>query len=465
MKPSYEQLEEYCRHLEAERQHLKEAAHKLADRLRTAEEKLRTNSQNSAKPPSSDQKKNTPDRPKKSRPPREGCTRTDVSPDKIDRHEHCRCDHCPHCGSDSIFESARPVILQQVDLPETKSIVTQFERHRYQCNGCNRHLLAPLPSGVPNSAFSPRVMALAGMLTGVYHLSRDETRDLIKTLYNIDVSEGSQTNIEKRVCAALKPVDARIHRFVLGSAFCKHFDETSWRDGGKTHYVWVAATKQAVCYRIDRFRNKTAFLKLAVSLNEEAPVVTDRYAVYNGLTNPHQFCIPHLIRNIRKFSERGGEDGVFGQKIEKELQLVCHIHGQYRRGEMRKSVWSQQLRHCRNRIDNLLLDCICSASKKMGDLCQKIWLEDFENLWVFRHHPDAEPSNNLAERDLRRIVLWRKKSQGSRSDSGKTFVEIMTGVAGTLRRAGTRFMNFLVEALTNFYSSRDAPLIRPEYGF
>jgi hypothetical protein len=38
---------------------------------------------------------------------------------------------------------------------------------------------------------------------------------------------------------------------------------------------------------------------------------------------------------------------------------------------------------------------------------------------MFSKFTDVDPTNNLAERDLRRLVLWRKKSYGTRSDRGK----------------------------------------------
>ena len=41
----------------------------------------------------------------------------------------------------------------------------------------------------------------------------------------------------------------------------------------------------------------------------------------------------------------------------------------------------------------------------------------------------VEPTNNMAERDLRRLVLWRKKSYGTRSDRGRRFVERITTIS------------------------------------
>jgi len=472
MKPTYEALEAHNQELAARNQELEARCQKLEkllkkalDRIAVLEERINQNSNNSSKPPSINLKANTLPRKRKARRSRGGFARALLPLDQIDHHKVCELQECPHCGSDALSLKAHPVILQQVELPQVKGIVTQYDRYNYRCDSCRSSLIAPLPEGVPNSAFGPRLMALVGTLTGVFHLSKDDAKQLIGDLYGIEVSDGSVINIEERIEAALHPSYEQIHRFVTESLFCKHFDETSWRDSGKTHYVWVAATKQAVCYRIDRHRSKEAFRAIAGKLNKLAPVVTDRYGAYNDMENPHQFCIPHLIRNFRRYAQRDGPDGCIGSKIEKELQYLSHVHGQYRRSLLSRASWSQRIRRCKARVDDLFIDALVSGSKDLGDLCEKLLLHDFDKLWTFQRHKDAEPSNNLAERDLRKIVLWRKKSYGTRSERGQRFVQTISSVAGTLRRTRAGVLDFITDAVVRFYRGTEAPMIQPVYGF
>ena len=458
MKPTYEQLEARNRQLE-------DLLKKALDRITVLEERLNQDSNNSSKPPSTDWKKNSKKAGKKQRPPREGMARSLVPLEQVDAHTVCQLDACPHCGSGKICSGGDPLVIQQVELPDTKGFLTQYDLCNYRCHDCDTKAIAPLPLGVPKSAFGPRLMALVANLTGVFHLSKDDAKRLISDLYSIDISDGSVINIEERVASALDPVYRRIHRFVTESSFFKHFDETPWRDSGITHYVWVASTKLATCYRIDRRRNTEAFLTIAGRLNKLAPVVTDRYGVYGCLENPRQFCIPHLIRNFRHFAQRDGPDGAIGSKIEKELQYLSHTHKLFRAGKIPQATCSQRIRRCRERVDGLFMDALAEASQDLGALCEKLLLDDFDNLWTFQRYADAEPSNNLAERDLRRIVLWRKKSYGTRSDRGKLFAQTITSVAETLRRSGKNIFDFLVESVRSLYAGNDAPLIRPQNGF
>jgi len=73
-------------------------------------------------------------------------------------------------------------------------------------------------------------------------------------------------------------------------------------------------------------------------------------------------------------------------------------------------------------------------------------------LWTFSKFTNVDPTNNLAERDLRRLVFWRKKSYGTRSSRGLRFVERISTVAETVRKARDNIFGFISKAVSNFYA-------------
>ena len=463
MKPTYEELEKIIQEqskMIAKTQHLLKLA---LDRIAELEERLNKNSKNSSKPPSSDRKSNSDDQKNSEKKSRNGINRALIPPEKVDQFLDCRMDNCPDCGSDKLSKYGSVECLQQIELPEVKAIVTQFNRFRYSCACCGNCSTASLPKGIPNSAFGTRLMALIATLTGAFHLSKRDAMCLLKDLYGIEICEGSIINVEERVTSAIAEVYHRIHRVVTKSILCKHFDETSWRNQGKSGYVWVASTLQAVCFKIDAYRSREAFHRFVGELTP-SPVVTDRYAVYNDVSSDQQYCLAHLIRDFRKFGERKGIDGEIGSDIEKELRTACKSHRQYREGLRSLKSRDHRLRHSRKRLENHLIDGLASGSNDFGNFCENI-LDRFDRLWTFAKFSDVEPTNNLAERDLRKIVLWRKKSYGTRSYRGQRFVETISTVCGTLKRTGQNLFAFLKEALSAFYSGEKAPYACPAFGF
>ena len=247
------------------------------------------------------------------------------------------------------------------------------------------------------------------------------------------------------------------------SALCKHFDETSWRNSGKNHYVWVASTSQAVCYKVDPSRSREAFERFVGNLGK-APTVTDRYGVYRCLQKDHQYCMSHLIREFHSYAERDGPDGEIGGAIERSLQQACGIQSRFRRELISHRSRNQRLRHCRKKLEYYLIDALAAGSEELAGLSERI-LDHFDNLWVFAKFKDVDPTNNLAERDLRKLVLWRKKSYGTRSERGKQFVERITSVAGTVKRSGKNAMSFIQKVVSAFYSELDAPHICAASGY
>ena len=112
----------------------------------------------------------------------------------------------------------------------------------------------------------------------------------------------------------------------------------------------------------------------------------------------------------------------------------------------------------------MLEDGYANGSDELHGLCGRL-LDNFENLWMFTKIADMEPTNNLAERDLRKLVIWRKKSYGTRSESGKKFVEMITSISQTVKKQGKNVSKFIESTIKLFYSNKDPELINPEIGF
>jgi transposase len=148
-------------------------------------------------------------------------------------------------------------------------------------------------------------------------------------------------------------------------------------------------------------------------------LVSDNYGVYQSWKGLRQTCLAHLIRTTKGLAEHL-ESGiaVFGQKIQEELQRLCHMRtarptvGQWR-------AWVARFRHLISRTTQRL--------DKAGTFARRLEREQ-EALWLFLDIPGIDPTNNAAERALRFGVMWRKRSQGTCSEKGNRWVERGTGV-------------------------------------
>ena len=197
MKPTYNELEiilsETQNDLSKTRAALFETQKELSktqhllkialERISILEEKINKNSKNSSKPPSSDQKSNSPKSQNQRKFRGKGFSRVSFRPDQVDHFVHCSLETCPSCGSKDLSELDKALTLQQVDLPEVKAIVTQYSCQQHRCESCGTLSFARVPKGVPNSAFGTRLMMLITTLTGVLHPSKRDASWLVKKLH------------------------------------------------------------------------------------------------------------------------------------------------------------------------------------------------------------------------------------------------------------------------------------------
>lgn len=477
MKPTYEELEKKLavteQKLAVTEQKLAETEEKLAktedllkqalDRILKLEEQINKNSNNSSKPPSTDQKSNKPNKSRKSNDTRKGINRQLYPPERVDKRIECSLENCPHCNSQNLNLWSNVEILQQVDLPEVRATVTEYILQKFHCADCRKNSKADLPCGIPFSAFGPRVMALLTTLTGGYLMPKRDACQLIQDLYAIDIGLGSVPNIEERVAEALSVVSERIHQYILDSKLCKHLDETGWRDSGKRHYAWIVCNTEATAVKIFQSRSSESFEKLVKNC-KKFNAVTDRYAAYNSIEGSHQYCLAHLIRDFQKYAERDGPDREVGEQIVSILKKACKIHAEYRQEKRTLKKRNQALGQMKRKLKNCLNDGFLEGSSELSGLCDRIY-ENLAKIWAFTNIEGMEPTNNLAERNIRNLVIRRKRSYGTRSSRGKTFIERITSIVVTLKQQKVNIYKFFTDAISKFYKNLPSPMIAPSLGF
>jgi transposase len=86
-------------------------------------------------------------------------------------------------------------------------------------------------------------------------------------------------------------------------------------------------------------------------------------------------------------------------------------------------------------------------------------LKAWPALWTFLEHEGVEPTNNRAERGLRHAVIYRKLSQGSRSERGALATERLLSAAISCRLQGRSLFAYLVEVARASIRGQPAPAL------
>lgn len=440
MKPTYEDLVELVAELRAEIQELKRENAQLKERLGL-------NSENSSKPPSSDQKKNK-------QKPKGGAQKGHQGhfrklSDQVDRYIRVSVDQCKYCGSQDLIE--RPSqIFQQADLPEIKPVITQIECQRCRCRACGKNIVASFPDGFDRTSFGPRLISFIGLCSSAYRMSKRTTQTLLKNLLDVDISLGSIPAMERKVSRGLSPCfESLISK--VNSSQVAYVDETSFREQAQTCYVWTATTPKATLLRILPTRSLSSLDQIRPR-SHPGITVTDRYQVYDY--KRHQYCLAHLYRDFKKFAQRDGPDGELGKRALFEMDEIF----QATRESCRKTMQSK-VGYRKRRLMHILEDAFANGSDKMSRFAERL-LNQYEKLFLFTRYRGVEATNNAAERSLRHIVLWRKTSYGTQSEEGSRFLERSVSIWMTLKRQGRDIFSFFQEAYCSTFDPKvQAPAI------
>jgi transposase len=458
--------------LEAENRVLREENRAFREEVRELRSRLGENSSNSSKPPSSDPPWVPP---KEQKPPsgrqrggqkgHRGHHRELLPPEEVDVVERYpeKCEDCNESLDKNIDDSPVEAHRHQViDMPPVSAEIIEYQLHALKCHRCGKITRAALPEGVSWSSFGPGLQATVALLTGRYRLSRRETEEFLQDLLGVRLSLGSVSEIEQKVSDAIElPVEEA--KEAMRSAPVVGVDETGWREANKRAWLWTGVTPQLAIFHIDYRRDAGAALRL-LGENFQGIVNSDRWKAYRAFPFERRgICHAHLIRDFQKIKDFGGASRATGEWGLSEEERIFKMWDHFNNGDWTRSELEANLVPLRARVRRLLERGEGCGDKKTEGMCRDI-LRHWEALWTFSHKDGVDPTNNAAERALRKGVLWRKGSFGTQSELGSRFAERILTVTETCRRQGRRIIDFLVDAIKARITGQPAPSLLPAPG-
>lgn len=461
--PRERALERRVAELERENAALRTKLSDFEKRFAELEARLRENSTNSHRPPSSDPPGTTRSRRKPTgrkqgaQRGHKGTTRSLVPIEDVDdvvEHFPTSCRGCRRVLKAKAEPGDPDPRRHQVwEAPRVEPTVTEHQACGKKCE-CGEVTYADLPSDVSGSCLGPRALATVALLTGRFRLSRREAQEALRVLAGIDIALGSVTAAEQAMSAALaKPYEEALAAVRVAEVVFA--DETGWYE--RLHvraWLWIAVTSALAVFWIDPRRNRAAFKRFLGRFR--GYLVTDRWSAYlHHPTKRHQVCWGHLRRDFEKLVLRGGEAKKIGDLLLAETERIFETWHEFKRGEFDRAALRRRFVALKAQFHDLLLDGLLNSDEKARSLCSELAFL-WPCLWIFIDIDGVEPTNNAAERGVRPAVLWRKGSFGSQSEAGSTYVARMLTTVGTLRKQKRHVLDFLVAAVIA-YRSRAAP--------
>jgi len=430
-------------------------------------ERANRNSRNSSRPPSSDGPEVSPKPRQRAQSGRKrgaqkghrGTTRKLVPVEQVKEVHDIKPDVCRGCGHELVGEGPEPYRHQVTEIPPVVAEVTEYRLHTLACPECGTETRAELPVGVPQGAFGPHLQAMVSLLSGHYHLSKRDITEVMADFFQADVGLGSVPALEQRTSEAISgPVDEA--RQYVQSQPVVNTDETGWREANQRAWLWVAATQLVTVFLI-RLSRGGQVVKELLGEAFQGVVGSDRWSAYNWLAPLlRQLCWAHLRRDFQAFVERGGQSQGIGEALLTQVDLMFQWWYEVREGALNRTTFQERMQPVQQQVGELLRQGAACAHHKTAGTCRDI-LKREEALWTFVRVEGIEPTNNLAERQIRPNVLWRNRSFGTQSKGGSRFAEHIMTVVATLKQQDRNVLSYLTEACDAANWGRPTPSLLP----
>jgi transposase len=341
---------------------------------------------------------------------------------------------CPNCGEHLDPKDFRERTAMDAQPVKVEWILYRVERKR--CPHCKKVVQGTVPGLLPKCQYGN------GMLThlAVQHYLYGVTMGQLER--QMGVGYGSLIDAMHQLARRLEPVIPKLVA-AYRRAPVRHADETGWRTDGANGYAWLFCTPKMSLYRFRQTRSASVPMEVLGKRRLKGVLVVDRYAGYNRSPCAIQYCYAHLLRDLedleKEFPDQPEVRGFVGT-VAPLLAAAMSLRGQ--------GLSPRQYRRQGRNLRRKLKAAMKAPAKHLGVRAyQDLFVHNDHRLYHWPDDPAVPAENNLAERELRPLVVARKISFGSQSQNGAHTREVLMTVLHTLRKQSDNPAHILRTAL------------------
>lgn len=431
---------------------LQESNQKLTEELTRLKDRLGLNSTNSSLPPSKDlyktKRKNRPKSKAKpgGQPGHKANFYKPIDPKEVINlfPEICECGHKIKVLEDYTRK-------QKIEIPKIEPEVKEYRQYHGICTGCNKKIVAPMPVGVSKDLLGPNAKAIICSLNGFFQNSKREVQGILKDIFNLPISLGLISKTAERVNQALEKEYSNIEKEIVSSGYL-HIDETGHKMKGERGWGWIFTTRSHSLLKLSNSRGKKV-LEEVLENKYNGYVISDRYGAYTYFSaDKRQICWSHLQRDFERFAH--SSDASLSAQGHKLVDISKEVFGLKKalEGEVIKErYFVRRIKKLKKRLQYIFNKILRIRGIPQAHRVIKRLEKSFGLMWLFVKNRSIEMTNNLAERQLRKYVVYRKKLLFTWSEWGNRFVERILSLyltAGLRKVSPFRQLYLAIVALT-----------------
>jgi len=367
---------------------------------------------------------------------------------QVDQTKKARLDDCPECGGRlrDIHQHEQYV----TDIPKTiRLITTRYVTYSGYCADCRKRVRSRHPeqtsqaTGAAGVLVGPRAKALAADAKHRLGCSYGKVSELLKDAFGMQVSRSGWCQADQRLGETARPVYQDLIDVMQRSSVV-HADETGWRIGTLSAWLWVFTNQEATVYAIRDNRSSDVVVEI-LGKQFKGILASDCFLAYDDKRLKDwlkQKCLSHLLKDLNEMEEsKTGRAVRFAQQLTAVLQTALKL-------KVEKPSLDPALFAQRAQALEIQLDTLISRQRNLKDRDNVRFARRLRkhrpHLLRFLYVDALDATNNLAERQIRPSVIIRKTNGCNRSKGGAETHSVLTSVLVTCRQHNIPILDYMV---------------------
>ena len=367
---------------------------------------------------------------------------------QVDQTKKARLNGCPECGGRlrDIHQHEQYV----TDIPKTiRLITTRYVTYSGYCVDCRKRVRSRHPeqtsqaTGAAGVMVGPRAKALAADAKHRLGCSYGKVSELLNDAFGMQVSRSGWCQADQRLAEKAQPVYQELIEAMQRSSVV-HADETGWRIGTLSAWLWVFTNQEITVYAIRDNRSSDVVVEI-LGKQFQGILASDCFLAYDDKRLKDwlkQKCLSHLLKDLKEMEEsKTGRAVRFAQQLTAVLQEALKLKAE--KLSLDPDIFVQRAQALETQLDTLI-----SRQRNLKDRDNLRFARRLRkhrpHLLRFLYVDDLDATNNLAERQIRPSVIIRKTNGCNRSKGGAETHSVLTSVLVTCRQHSVPILDYMV---------------------
>jgi transposase len=369
-------------------------------------------------------------------------------PEQVDETKVVALYGCPQCGG-SRLRDIHEHEQYMADIPVIVPVITRYVTYSGYCVDCHKRVRSRHPeqisqaTGAAGVMVGPRAKALAADLKHRLGGSYGKVSEALNDAFGLQVNRSGWCQADQRLAKTALPVYQQLIEAIRHSSVV-NADETGWRIGTLSAWLWVFANQEITVYAVRDNRSSDVVIEI---LGEEFKgiLVSDCFVAYDAQRLADwlkQKCLSHLLKDLKWMEEdKTGRAAHFSRDGIAILRAALALKAE--KPTLESAIFTQ-----RAQALEIQLDALISRLRNLKDRDNIRFARRLRkhrpHLLRFLYVDELDATNNLAERQLRPGVIIRKTNGCNRAKAGAQAHSILTSVMVTCHQRSVPILDYMV---------------------